>query len=119
MLVAFVYSVGVTGLHVNLHWCSGELASMNINAIEHDGCGCDEDGATDCCADAGFYVKVDNNHSAASGIVVPMLSQVALIPLQYLVLKTVDQSKFEFRNLLQSADLPPPDLLIKHCCYLI
>jgi hypothetical protein len=119
MLVAFVYSVGVTGLHVNLHWCSGQLASMNINTLEHAGCGCDDEEASDCCADAGFYVKVDNSHSAASGLVIPTLSQVALISLTYLDLRTVSTSKFEFRNFFQSVDLPPPDLLVKHCCYLI
>lgn len=120
MFIALAYSIGVTGMHVNLHWCSGELASMNINTLDHGSCGCDDEREADgCCADAGIYFKVDNSHSASSGSVLPafVASAACLAPKVNLNYSFVGYQK-AYRNIRQDV-LPPPDIVKKNCCFLI
>jgi hypothetical protein len=120
MFIALVYSVGVTGMHVNLHWCSGELASMNINTISDGACGCDdEDEADSCCADSELYFKVDNTHAGSSGIALPAFASYS-VPETPIHIRTnffVDyKNAFQF---LRQDFLPPPDILKINCCFLI
>ncbi len=117
ILLAIVYAFSITGMHVDMHWCEGELASVSINSMHQPGCSCSGEELSDnCCADAGLYLKVADNHSSPfSSFIIQSLHVLTSTVDINIKIDTVSVSDFVFKAL----DLPPPDILQWICCYII
>jgi hypothetical protein len=104
-------------MHVDMHWCSGELASLTINSMHHSGCGCDDDELSDsCCADADLYLKVADNHSSQASSFSFQLFYSLTQPTEFSICEEIiSPNEIVYHTL----DLPPPDILNLICSYII
>ncbi len=67
-ILAMLYITLTSGVVVNLHYCMGELASVEYGVSDNhqEACGeCGMEGETDCCHTEHQLVKADNAHSLA------------------------------------------------------
>lgn len=83
--IAVLYTLITSGFTVNLHYCMGELASVNLHESHEDGCPkCGMDVKGDCCHDEAKLLKVSENHFGSSfattGIVHSFALPVSLQP---------------------------------------
>ncbi len=61
-----LYTLITSGFSVNLHYCMGELASVDLHNTHNEGCGkCGMPVKGDCCKDEAKFLKLDNTHQAA------------------------------------------------------
>jgi hypothetical protein len=117
ILITSIYAFSITGMHVDMHWCSGELASLAINSMHHSGCGCDENEISDsCCADADLYLKVADNHSSQAST---FSLQLFCTLTQATEFNITEEIISPFEIIYHATDLPPPDILSWICTYII
>ncbi|MEX1190230.1 MAG: hypothetical protein WED33_13305 [Bacteroidia bacterium] len=117
IVITVLYAFSIIGMHVDLHWCSGELASLEINSIHQPNCGCDDELESDsCCADAGIYLKVGDDHSFHAAKK-EFQAQAVILKSYVAEFKKVVITK-NFAD-TYTTDLPPPDILNRTCCFLI
>ncbi len=71
--IALLYTLITSGFSVNVHYCMGELASVDLHDSHDDGCNkCGMPTKGDCCKDEAHFVKYDDSHQAAkAGIGLP------------------------------------------------
>ncbi len=117
ILITSIYAFSITGMHVDMHWCSGELASLTINSIHHSGCGCDDDELSEsCCADADLYLKVADNHSSQASSFSFQLFYSLTQPTEFSIYEEIISLD---EIVYHALDLPPPDILNLICSYII
>lgn len=78
---AVLYTLITSGFTVNMHYCMGELASVNLHDTHNDSCPkCGMDVKGDCCKDEAKFVKLDNSHQAAKAFVDFSGNTISLAP---------------------------------------
>ncbi|SIO54406.1 HYC_CC_PP family protein [Chitinophaga niabensis] len=77
---AVLYTLITSGFTVNMHYCMGELAAVDLHDTHSDACPkCGMDVKGDCCKDEAKFVKLDNSHQAAKAFV-ELSATVSLLP---------------------------------------
>ncbi|MGE7774325.1 HYC_CC_PP family protein [Chitinophaga sp. NPDC101104] len=82
--IAILYSLITSGFSVNVHYCMGELASVDLHDSHDEGCNkCGMEKKGECCKDEARFVKYDDSHQGAkAGVSLPEPSPVILTLLQ-------------------------------------
>ncbi|WP_341837757.1 hypothetical protein WJU16_07790 [Chitinophaga pollutisoli] len=82
--IAGLYTLITSGFSVNVHYCMGELASVDLHDTHDEGCNkCGMPVKGDCCKDEAHFVKYDDSHQAAkAGTNLPAPSPAVLMVLQ-------------------------------------
>lgn len=82
--IALLYTLITSGFSVNVHYCMGELASVELHGSQDERCGkCGMKSKGDCCKDEAHFVKYDDSHQVAkSGISLPAPSPAEVMVLQ-------------------------------------
>ena len=112
VILAFFYLTIATGIMVNLHYCMGELASVDYGHAKQENCGkCGmPDNGNACCHTDSKLIKLQDDHQLST--VVFAFTQPALEPvatLWHAVAVAEDHS-----SLVQSAIHAPPDIYSNH-----
>lgn len=67
--LAVLYTLITSGFTVNVHYCMGELASIDMHDSHDSGCPkCGMPKKGDCCQDEAHFLKVSENHLAAQAL---------------------------------------------------
>ncbi|MEI3798712.1 MULTISPECIES: HYC_CC_PP family protein [unclassified Chitinophaga] len=123
ILFAVLYITLTSGFAVNVHYCMGKLASVDLQEAPADHCGkCGKSSkGMDCCKDEFKFCKVTESHQAAkalqagSNIVTDMQLPVRVLPASALPVQ---------ETLLLSRPHDPPDIpsapiFLRNCTFLI
>ena len=112
----FFYLTSVSGMSLNLHWCGGKLASIDLFETDGHNCPCGTKGMkSGCCKDKVLVLKMNDAHKKNDAFIQNLSSQFNFnVPL----LQT-----FNFNNLCSPlvASIPfyyPPPPEIKISSYL-
>ncbi|PCH96456.1 MAG: hypothetical protein COB85_03535 [Bacteroidetes bacterium] len=105
LLVVFYLLVSV-GIGYNMHYCGGNLSSIDLYA-KSSACCCDEDMANNCCDDESSYFQFTSDQKLADRANISITEVNLFADLYIEINNAVDIS----RNLVSTAylDLPPPD----------
>lgn len=114
------YSISVTGMYVDLHYCSGDIAELSINYNGADSCCCDEDEESigSCCFDKDYYFKVSDNQNYTPQSFQNFDSD-ELVQANPFFLSAIVQEPFKKSKYQERQNLPPPDIQIEYCTFLI
>ena len=78
-ILALVYLATTTGATLHMHYCMGEIYSVDL--AKKDGCTkCGMEAGDDCCTDELTVIKVKDNHQLISNDINFAPSLVALLP---------------------------------------
>lgn len=132
--LAFIYTVVLAGIPVNIHFCRGDVVSIGVlqsgeeycchNEAEVPGCcadalygqTCSPEGANECCYDAQFSIQYLEDEQLTKSKTTSFSQgndQVSNPPVQ--ICLTEDTDSYEHSGLY---DLPPPKprpLWLLHC----
>ena len=105
-ILALFYIVTASGIVVNLHYCMGQLASVDYGTDTHETCGkCGMKDTPGCCETESKVVKVQDEHQwAKAGMEIAQLT--AILPQFEIGLNTLLQGEEKYSNPLY---YPPPD----------
>lgn len=119
IILVLCYTVSVTGMYVDLHFCSGDLAELTINYNYNDGCCCgDEEETTSCCSDENIYFKVSDNQKSSSQKI-PGCFPLKTINPQVLNVSLAAFKSVGFSKFLERINIPPPNFQVSFCTFLI
>jgi hypothetical protein len=123
ILFAVLYITLTSGFAVNVHYCMGKLASVDLQEAPADHCGkCGKPSkGMDCCKDEFKFCKVTESHQAAKALqagfspVTDMQLPVRILPVSALPAQ---------ETLLLSRPHDPPDIpsapiFLRNCTFLI
>lgn len=120
---AVLYTLITSGFTVNVHYCMGELASIDLHESHDEGCSkCGMPVKGDCCQDEAKWLKVDDSQMAAKAFAglsqsitaVPVTLQPAW--LQSAIVQPVLQT---WAPLHAPPLIPAVPLFTRHCTFLI
>ena len=120
---AVLYTLITSGFTVNVHYCMGELASIDLHESHDNSCSkCGMPVKGDCCQDEAKWLKVDDSQMAAQAFAGLTHSIIAIpVTLQPAWLQTAP-----VQPVLQAwvpHHAPPPGtavpLFTRHCTFLI
>lgn len=125
LLMTAIYLVAFAGLAFNLHYCSGELSTIAINAPVKvcDMCAkLDKENIEDgCCKTEKVEIKVDDDHQAGLKLSLSKAIPEFLLPEWIATIPAVDPTKSTLRAF--AIDIPPDisgtPLHIFNCTYRI
>ncbi len=105
-ILALFYIVTASGIVVNLHYCMGQLASVDYGTETNETCGkCGMKDTPGCCETESKVVKVQDEHQwAKAGMEIAQLT--AILPQFEIGLSTLLQGEEKYSNPLY---YPPPD----------
>lgn len=117
-ILIILYLATSTGATVNIHYCMGEMYSVNLDHSENCGkCGM-EKGEGDCCKDETRLIKVKDSHK-------PIQQDFSFAPL-YVIAPAYDIAPRSFKLIGEekipvSNNSPPdaPSLCVLHCVFRI
>lgn len=106
ILFSVIYLILSTGAAVNMHYCGGKLANININH-HSEGCCCgDMEMSSSCCNDKEFNLSLDIDQQVAQLIQIPVNDFVffifASLTLSQYQEYSITEKKFKEYN------IPPP-----------
>jgi hypothetical protein len=62
-ILALLYLAVASGIEMNIHYCMGEIASVEYGSIEKGPCGkCGMESKSGCCEDETNIIKIDDSH---------------------------------------------------------
>jgi len=62
-ILAFLYLAVASGIEMNIHYCMGEVASVEFGSPEKSVCGkCGMESKKGCCDDETKFVKIEDSH---------------------------------------------------------
>lgn len=68
--IALFYTLITSGFSVNVHYCMGKLAAVDLHDSHDEGCNkCGMTQKGDCCKDEAHFVKYDDSHHATKAAV--------------------------------------------------
>lgn len=118
-----LYTLITSGFSVNLHYCMGELASVDLHDSHEEGCGkCGMPVKGDCCKDEAKFLKLDNTHQAAKAFAGFTTSVTALpVPPQpvWLQAEHVTPVLHVWAPLHAPPLIPATPLYVRHCIFLV
>lgn len=120
-ILAFLYLSLSTGVVINLHYCMGDLASVELGVSHDDTCAkCGMKDQKGCCETEYQLVKVQDVHQAAKDFSGSILNTPALTPVP---VSTTWVPVFVSTPAENSTAHPPdiisPDRCVMHCLFRI
>lgn len=121
--IALLYTLITSGFTVNLHYCMGVLAAVELHDDSHEdeGCGyCGMKKKGDCCQDEAKFLKMESDHQAAKVFFSQDVFGAVTLPVIFL-----SPAPVALHNALQvwAPKHAPPDsdvpLYTRHCVFLI
>lgn len=121
--IAILYTLITSGFSVNLHYCMGELASVDLHDSHDEGCGkCGMPVKGDCCKDEAKFLKLNDTHQAAKAFAGLTNTQTALPPAPQPVWLQAVRS-VPVLNVWAPLHAPPlipsAPLYVHHCIFLV
>ena len=105
-ILALLYIVTASGIVVNLHYCMGQLASVDYGTDTHETCGkCGMKDTPGCCETESKVVKVQDEHQWAKAEM-EMAQLSAILPQFEISLNSLLQGGESYADPLY---YPPPD----------
>jgi hypothetical protein len=120
-ILAILYLAVASGVEMNIHYCMGEVASVEYGSADHGPCGkCGMESKKGCCEDETKIVKLQDSHQLAKTNHVFQASGESVLPATF----EYDDPVFAESPVFTSrANSPPPGsetpLYILHCVYRI
>ncbi|MGX5817591.1 HYC_CC_PP family protein [Chitinophaga lutea] len=121
--IAVLYTLITSGFSVNVHYCMGRLASVDLHDSHDEGCGvCGMPVKGKCCKDEAHFLKLDNLHQAAKAFQGFAQVQVTTLPvvqpvwLQPEIPATVLQV---WAPLHAPPLIPDTPIYLQHCVFLV
>jgi hypothetical protein len=120
-ILAILYLAVASGVEMNIHYCMGEVASVEYGKAEKGLCGkCGMESKKGCCEDETKFVKIEDSHQLSQ------LSWAFQLPVAGLPLSPVFDNAFILHHKSvfdQPANGPPPGshppIYIKNCVFRI
>lgn len=123
ILFAALYITLTSGFAVNVHYCMGKLASVELQSAPADYCGkCKKPVKNmDCCKDEFKFCKVTESHHGAPAV---MQDFTSVADMQLPVRVLPQPVMISLHPVLQAVPHGPPDeqvvpLFLQHCIFLI
>ena len=120
-ILAVLYLAVASGVEMNIHYCMGEIASVEYGKSEKGLCGkCGMESKKGCCEDETTFLKIQDTHQSSQ------LSWAFQAPVAELLASPVFQGSFVYDSryfVNQPANGPPPGshlpAYIKNCVFRI
>ena len=120
-ILAVLYLAVASGVEMNIHYCMGEIASVEYGKSEKGLCGkCGMESKKGCCEDETTFLKIQDSHQSSQ------LSWAFQVPVAELAVSPVLHSSFVYNSrsiITQPANGPPPGshlpVYIKNCVFRI
>ncbi|RYG06428.1 MAG: hypothetical protein EOO02_00615 [Chitinophagaceae bacterium] len=119
-ILALLYLAVATGVEMNIHYCMGEIASVEYGAPENGACSkCGMESKKGCCEDESKLLKLDDSHQLAKAGF-NFQAPVVVPPVQEYQYQAVSLTGIDHKLPLVNAP-PGPDvpLYISNCVYRI
>ncbi len=78
LALALWYGVLAVGFSINVHWCHGKLAYVQVAASAAPQCGCEV--PRPCCKDDHIQLSLGSQHVPSSFHVAPLITALPLMP---------------------------------------
>lgn len=118
-----LYTLITSGFSVNLHYCMGELASVELHDTHEEGCSkCGMPVKGDCCKDEARFVKMDNTHQAAQAFagLTAAMTALPLAPQPVWLQPVCTATVLHVWAPLHAPPLiPATPLYVHHCIFLV
>lgn len=120
---AVLYTLITSGFTVNMHYCMGELASIDLHDSHNDSCGkCGMPVKGDCCQDEAKLLKVDDSQLAAKAFA-GLTQSITAVPVTlqpaWLQPAPVQPVLQAWAPLHAPPLIPSVPLFTSHCAFLI
>lgn len=120
---AVLYTLITSGFTVNLHYCMGELASVDLHDSHDESCGkCGMPVKGDCCNDESRLLKVDDSQLAAKAFA-GLTQSITAVPVSlqpiWLQPAAVFPALHAWAPLHAPPLIPAVSLFTSHCAFLI
>jgi len=120
LILAFMYLGLTSGLAVNIHYCMGKIADVQLDAYKETSCACGKSKKMPCCNHHYEVVKVNDEHQQAAADISIKTPQIALNTFNDLIaLLSLPQTPQEVKAAHAPPLLSPPDIYIQHCVFRI
>ncbi len=121
--IAILYTLITSGFSVNVHYCMGELASVDLHDSHDEACGkCGMAVKGDCCKDEAKFVKLDNTHQAAkafAGLTITAIALPVALQPQWLQCTYAAPVQNTWAPLHAPPLIPATPLYVHHCIFLV
>jgi hypothetical protein len=119
-ILAFMYLGLTSGLAVNIHYCMGKIADVQLDAYKGTSCECDKGKKMPCCNHQYEVVKVNDEHQQAAAEISIKTPEITLHTFDNLIaLLSLPQTQQEIKAAYAPPLLSPPDIYIQHCVFRI
>ncbi|WP_143305212.1 HYC_CC_PP family protein [Chitinophaga vietnamensis] len=123
ILFAMLYVALTSGFTVNVHYCMGKLASVELHGTPEDickRCGKPVKGM-DCCKNEFKFCKVTETHQAAKALQQDFSTDIALqLPVKILQAPVLPQPQTLIGGYHHDPpDIPHPPIFLQNCTFLI
>lgn len=123
ILFATLYITLTSGFAVNVHYCMGKLASVDLREAPANHCGkCGKPAkGMDCCKDEFKFCKVTETHQAAKALqadldpVTDMQLPVRILPASVLPVQEMFTAGYPHHP----PDIPSAPIFLRNCTFLI
>lgn len=121
--MAILYTLITSGFSVNVHYCMGELASVDLHDSHKEACGkCGMPVKGDCCKDEAKFLKLDNTHQAAK-VFAGLTNTITAVPVaiqpQWLQAVHTTPVLHTWAPLHAPPPVPATPLYLQHCIFLV
>ena len=121
LILAFMYLGLTSGLAVNIHYCMGKIADVQLDAYKDTSCKCgNTKKPMPCCNHQYEVVKVNDAHQQVTGDMSIKTPEIKLHTFHNLMtLLSAPQSQQEVNVAHTPPLLSPPEIYIEHCVFRI
>ncbi|MBO9730820.1 MAG: hypothetical protein J7623_19425 [Chitinophaga sp.] len=123
ILFAVLYTTLTSGFTINVHYCMGKLAGIDLQETEAHECRICKMPAKgmDCCKDESKFCKVTESHQAAKALQQNFSLNIALeLPVKTLAAPILAESNIPAGNYHHDPpDLHKTPIFIRNCTFLI
>lgn len=120
LILAFMYLGLTSGLAVNIHYCMGKIADVQLDAYKETSCECGKGKKMPCCNHQYEVLKVNDAHQQVTGDISIKTPEITLHTFNALVaLLSVPQTKQKVNFAHTPPLLSPPDIYIENCTFRI
>ena len=119
-ILAFMYLGLSSGLAVNIHYCMGKIAGVNLDNYKESSCVCDMKTTMPCCGHHYELVKVNDEHQVAAADFSFKAPEITLHTFNSLIaLLTLPLASNKITAIHIPPLLSPPDIYIQNSAFRI
>jgi hypothetical protein len=120
LILAFMYLGITSGLAVNIHYCMGKIADVQLDAYKETSCKCGNKKQMPCCNHQYEVLKVNDAHQQVTGDISIKTPEIILHTFDNLIaLLSLPQTQQEVNIAYAPPLLSPPDIYIENCTFRI